>query len=116
MANVLLCLYTKENIVHYEGRLLGLATSEMYAKFLKNKSLINRLYTSGTVRCGDIAKRESVEGLRLLMTVKSKNDVSTMDRTIFFSEPLDMITDEKSGKISVVGKNETHYEVMEIEK
>jgi hypothetical protein len=113
MGNVKLSIYSTKNIVEYKGRMLGLVKPEDFVKFLGSKNNLSRLYTSSNALCEEIACRNEVKNLRLALTVKDKNGVGVYGRTIFFSEPLDMISEIGDKKLSLVGINETFYEIEE---
>lgn len=113
MGNIRLNMYSTENVSNYEGRLLGLVTPEMFYEFINNQSTLSRLYTSGTVRCDDILYKGDINGLRLAVTLKKKNNENVCGRKILFSEPLDMISEASSGKLAIIGSEDTYYDIEE---
>jgi hypothetical protein len=102
--------------VTYVGRLLGLLSPKEYAALFVKPELKNKITTVETASLDVIGKKEDIDGLRLVMTVKKRNDeLISSQKVLFISEPLDHISSYSSTKgVSFTG-SETYYLATEVD-
>jgi hypothetical protein len=107
-------LCNKGKDVEYTGRCLGLITPEEYSGIVDTPSLRNKITTVSTMELSDIGSLDVVEDMRLIMTVKSKDNVKINKKKLFVSEPLEHISQFKANdEITLVGKNGSFVFVTE---
>jgi hypothetical protein len=89
-------VFTKNESIEYEGRLLGVITPTEFHKIVNQKKWKGRAFTSETVTLRDFAssfpKDEDVAGLRLAIAIKKKDRKTLVGKKLFISEPLDFIS------------------------
>jgi len=102
-------LYTQtQEDLKYEGRLLGLITSEEFAKLIDDKTTANKLYTKETTPLADLMglKDADIKDMRLVMTVKSKNEKSVPLKTLYVSDRIGLMSYESIGGKTGDGEDE----------
>lgn len=76
----------------YEGRLLGLINDEQFAVLMREKEIQNKFLTTEAASLREIVDaHKKMNGLRLVMAVK-KIDEKNVDKHIFVSEKLELIS------------------------
>jgi hypothetical protein len=76
----------------YEGRLLGLINDEQFATLMKEKEIQNKFLTTEATSLWEITEaHKKMNGLRLCMAVKKIDNVE-VDKHIFVSEKLELIS------------------------
>ena len=81
----------------YTGRLLGLLSDKEYDALFVKPELKDKMSTVETVSLNVIGKMEDVAGLRLAMTVRTKNEEEVLPRKVLFiSEPLEHVSSYRS--------------------
>lgn len=109
-------VYDQNIQVSYKGRLLGLLSQKEYAGIITKKDLRSKLFTVPTKPCAEIANLVMIEGLRLAMTVKEKNNEKITRKILFFTEQLDIISHVVSDvDITFIGKNGSYIILTEAE-
>jgi len=109
-------VYDQNVQASYKGRLLGLLSQKEYAGIIAKKDLRNKLFTVPTKPCSEIANLVMIEGLRLAIAVKEKDDKEVTRKTLFFTEQLDIISHVVSDiDITFVGKNGSYIILTEEE-
>lgn len=103
-------LLDHENIITYEGRLLGALDERDFASIIKNPSRAKRLATVGTKSIKDIIDLcEKIEhkGLRIAMAASKKNGKILADPAIIISEPIDYLSEVVRGhnEMSFISEN-----------
>ena len=107
-------VYGQSEQLKIVGRLLGLLTPKEYAGIIKKPELRAKLSTVETTKIGEIAELVDVEGLRLAMVVKKKDETTVFKKTLFFTEQLDLISHVVSeDDITFVGKDGSYILLTE---
>jgi len=96
------------------GRLLGLLTPKEYAGIIKKPELRSKLSTVETTKIAEISELVDVEGLRLALVVKKKDEEAVFKKTLFVTEQLDLISHVVSDDdITFVGKDGSYILLTE---
>jgi hypothetical protein len=86
------------------GRFLGLITTEQYAKLFEDPKLMAKLFCVATKPIGAISKMATLNEERLVVALKKINGKDVNENTLFFSEPLDVISEFRNiNEISLSG-------------
>ena len=96
-------LYTQGEDIKYGGRLLGPITNEEFNALLNDKEVQNKIYTKESLPLSDLMGLQSIEDMRLVMTVKSRSDKDVPAKTLFISDKLAMVSNEERGKVGGKG-------------
>lgn len=100
------------NTIKYEGRCLGLLTSEEYAAVFKDFSLRNKLLTVPTTSISEIKSLHSISGLRLAIAVRKRKSIE-VQKTLVITEPLTEVLYEKDGEMVLTGIGGTTINISE---
>lgn len=109
-------IYGQDDQIKYVGRCLGLITAKEYCGLLNNRELWSKLFTVPTTPVSLISDMVDVENMRLAIAAKKKgeDDEEIFKKTLFFTEPLDLISHVVSKEeITFVGKDGSYILVTE---
>jgi len=89
----------------YEGRLLGLIDDVEFNALMRSQAVQTRCITKATMplvnitECREFDGTDGLKGLRLVMSVKKKDNIVCLKKKLFVTEKLDFIsTIKNSGK------------------
>ena len=83
----------KNNNVKYKGRLLGLITDEEFNAIIKSAGLQKKVATKETVLLSEITdNHKDLSGYRLVLAIKSKDDITVIGKKLFVSERLHLVS------------------------
>jgi hypothetical protein len=107
-------VYGQSEQLKIVGRLLGLLTAKEYAGVIKKPELRSKLFTVASTKIGEIGELVDVEGMRLALVVKKKDEEVVFKKTLFFTEQLDLISHVVSDQdITFVGKDGSYILLTE---
>jgi hypothetical protein len=108
-------VYGKDIEVIYTGRLLGLLSPKEYDALFVKPELKNKIATVETTSLKSIGEMDIIEGFRIAMTVKKRNDEVVPNKIIFISEPLEYLSALNSDiEASFVGAD-SYFVATEVE-
>lgn len=100
----------------YTGRLLGLLSSKEFAALFVKPELKHKMTTVETTPLDTIGKMENIEGLRLAISVRKRDDISiSPQRLIFVSEPLEHVSSYKSTDEVTFVNAESYFIAKEVD-
>ena len=80
----------------YTGRLLGLLSSKEFAALFVKPELKHKMTTVETTPLDAIGTMEDIEGFRLVISVRKRDDIPTYpQKFLFISEPLEHVSSYK---------------------
>ena len=90
--NIELQVFGEGTETTYIGRLLGLLSPKEYDALFVKPELKNKITTVETTPLNVIGEMEKVDGFRIAMTVKKRNDEVIPGKLVFISEPLEHVS------------------------
>jgi hypothetical protein len=100
----------------YTGRLLGLMSSKEFAALFVKPELKHKMTTVETASLDAIGKMEHIEGLRLAISIRKRDDVSiSPQRLVFISEPLEHVSSYKSTDEVTFVNAESYFIAKEVD-
>ena len=100
----------------YTGRLLGLLSSEEFAALFVKPELKHKMTTVETTPLDIIGKMENIEGLRLAISVRKRDDISiSPQRLVFVSEPLEHVSSYRSTDEVTFVNAESYFIAKEVD-
>jgi hypothetical protein len=101
--------------IKYMGRLLGLLSPEEYAAIFVKPELKNKMTTVETTSLNAIGEMESIDGFRLVLSVKKRDDeLVSPQKLLFISEPLDHVSSYRKSEEVSLASPESFYVVTEV--
>lgn len=101
-------------VLSIEGRLLGFITEKEFKVILGHNSLKNKLFTIPSLKSIDDLVHSSIEGLRVILTTKTINQIPIVHKALFISDLIVELEYKSSDGIwSSATKNGKYMEVME---
>lgn len=98
----------------YQGRLLGCISESEYLATINSTELQNKMLTVETTSCASLVDIPEIEGLRIVLSVKKKNDKKVDGKTLFITEPIDFLSSMLNKQdITLVGKQGSYIVVTE---
>jgi len=101
------------------GRFLGMIDDKEFATILNNRKLQNKLFSAESKPIADIETMDTdIDGLRILIAVRKIDDKDTLRKTLFISEPLEMVghaatTNQENPQIGVCAVHKSCYIMIE---
>jgi hypothetical protein len=105
-----------EDGIKYQGRLLGLITDEEFNAIMNSASLQKRVITKETVPLREITENyKDLSGHRIVLAIKSKNDVVVMGKKLFISERLHLMSyvRDAKGECGITGETDSYLFIKE---
>jgi hypothetical protein len=85
-------VYERDIDIIYTGRLLGLLSPKEYDALFVKPELKNKITTVETASIKSIGEIDIIEGFRIAMIIKKRNDEIVQDKLLFISEPLEYLS------------------------
>ncbi len=101
--------------VTYTGRLLGLLTFKEYDAIFVKPELKNKIITVETTPLKAIGEMDDIDGLRIAMTVKKRNDEIIQNKLLFISEPLEHVSSFISSSEVTFASAESYFIATEVD-
>lgn len=109
-------IFGKDTEVTYKGRLLGLLTSEEYAGIVEKPELRNKIMTVSTTSLKSISDLDNVEGFRIALAVKQRDDVDIFRKILLVTEPLEHLSSFISNRdVTFVGVDGSYLIATEVD-
>lgn len=99
----------------YKGRLLGLINQNEFFKIMNSKRLQSKLFSYKSTTVEDVAERDSVEGMRLVLAIKEVDKENKPGKNLLISEPLDFVSYIEDNQIGVLGEQGEYLLITEID-
>lgn len=100
----------------YTGRLLGLLSPKEYAALFSKPDLKQKMSTVETASLDMIGKMENIDGFRLALSVKKRDDVVIFPQKILFiSEPLEHVSSYKSTNEVTFVNSQSYFIAAEVD-
>lgn len=100
----------------YTGRLLGLLSSKEFDALFVKPELKHKMTTVETTPLDIIGKMENIEGLRLAISVRKRDDISiSPQRLVFVSEPLEHVSSYRSTDEVTFVNAESYFIAKEVD-
>lgn len=100
----------------YTGRLLGLLSSKEFAALFVKPELKHKMSTVETIPLDAIGKMENIDGLRLAISIRKRDDISVSpQRLLFISEPLEHVSSFKSTEEVTFAGSESYIVAKEVD-
>lgn len=102
--------------IRYTGRLLGLLSPKEYAALLVKPELKHKMSTVETASLDTIGKMEDIDGFRLALSIKKRDDMLVApQRLLFISEPLEHVSSYKSTSEVTFINYESYFIAAEVD-
>ena len=102
--------------IKYTGRLLGLLSPKEYAAIFTKPELKHKMTTVETTSLSVIGKMEDIDGFRLALAIKKRDDMSVSpQRLLFISEPLEHVSSYNSTAEVTFVNSESYFVATEVD-
>jgi hypothetical protein len=100
----------------YTGRLLGLLSPKEYAALFAKPELKHKMATVETAPLDVIGKMEDIDGFRLVLAIKKRDDeLVSPQRLLFISEPLEHVSSYMATAEVSFASSESYYVATEVD-
>ncbi len=90
-------IFKEGGCTKYTGRLLGLLSPKEYAALFVKPELKHKMSTVETTSLDLIGKMDNIDGFRLALSIKKRDDMSVSpQKLLFISEPLEHVSSYKA--------------------
>jgi hypothetical protein len=109
-------IFGKNTETTYKGRLLGLITQEECAGIFEKPELRNKIMTVETTTLESISDLANVDGFRIALAVKQRDDIDVTKKLLLITEPLKHLSSFISTReVTFVGTDGSYLIATEVD-